>query len=91
MFDAEEAMGDECGTARLYSRWRAGMLGKDHRPGEASEPSRNPSSNRLGHPSSVCLESNLATIAFEILGGFFGIFKKGLKTYLLKVSRRANL
>ena len=28
---------------------------KDHRPGVMAEPSRNPSSNRFGHPSSVCL------------------------------------
>ena len=48
---------DACGIPTLYDLLRAGKLVKDHLAGVAADPSRKPSSNRFGHPSSVCLRS----------------------------------
>lgn len=54
--DVAGLMGDVGGTPIVYDRLRGVKLWvNDHRAGEAAEPSRKPSSNRLGQPSSVCL------------------------------------
>lgn len=75
-------IGKGCCMPRLYDLLRAGKFVNDQRAGVAAEPSRNPSSNRLGQPSSVCLEFRLASGSTNnyLTGG----------TNLLSVSRRAK-
>lgn len=59
--DVAGVMGEDCGTPMVNDRFRGvGLLVNDHRAGETAVPSRKSSSNRLGQPSSVCLEVTLA-------------------------------
>ena len=58
--DVAGVMGEDCGTPMVNDRFRGvGLLVNDHRAGETAVPSRKPSSNRLGQPSSVGLEVTL--------------------------------
>lgn len=59
--DVDGVIGEDWGTPMVYDRSRGEKLFvRDHRAGEAADPSRKPSSNRLGQPSSVCLYTTLA-------------------------------
>lgn len=58
---------------RLYDRLRPWEWAKDHRAGATADPSRNPSSNRLGQPSSVCLYPGLAFISLCVQEGRIGM------------------
>lgn len=80
--DDTGVIGDDWGTPIVYDRSRGvKLLVNDHRAGETADPSRIPSSNRLGHPSSVCL---YITSAYDTTS------LKDRMPDLLNVSRRAN-